>query len=150
MEFSGQAAEFSDRAAEFSDRAVEFSDRAVVQFNDPEVVCQLLDQLLENLVDIEQSHAPRFLEREATSSKESEGREPSLRADELTDRLAAWLSRLRATVGSVHPKAMEIIHLYSKGYRSRDIAERLDLGLRLLNRISRDAIAALKAAPAEG
>jgi hypothetical protein len=124
--------------------------RVLADFADPSAVCRILDGMLENLVDVDRSQAPQFVGPETTLSNQSEGPETSPRVEELTDRLAAWLLRLRTMLATVHPKAMEIVCLRLEGYRSRDIAERLDLGLRLSKRISRDMVAALRAAPAEG
>ncbi len=124
--------------------------RELAGFNDPAEVCRLLDRLLENLLDVEHSRTTQFVERETLLNEESDELEATPGVDELTNRLAAWLGRLRAAVGSVHPQALEIVQLHVAGYGSRDIADRLDVGLRLTKRIARDTIAALRAAPSEG
>jgi hypothetical protein len=44
-------------------------------------------------------------------------------------------------MGSVHPLALDVLGLLIEGESIREVAERLDLGLRLTRRIVRDASA---------
>ena len=52
---------------------------------------------------------------------------------------ATWLEDRQHLLGSVHPLAMDVLGLLVEGESKRDVAERLDLGLRLTRRIARDA-----------
>ncbi len=52
--------------------------------------------------------------------------------------LVAWLGRAHRCMVGVHPLAADILGLRVEGETSREIAERLDLGLRLTERITAD------------
>jgi hypothetical protein len=57
--------------------------------------------------------------------------------------LAAWLEQFYGRVRGVHPRAIEIVALRMEEYTSREIAQRLGIGLRLVHRIIEDARLAL-------
>lgn len=59
-------------------------------------------------------------------------------------RMAAWLDRLSATLRGVDSQALEIVELRAADASNREIAERLGLGLRLVQRIVADVYAALR------
>ncbi len=57
--------------------------------------------------------------------------------------LAAWLDRFYVDLRTIDPRTFEIVGLRLDGCTSREIAERLGLGLRLVKRILRDIGSAL-------
>ena len=57
--------------------------------------------------------------------------------------LAAWLDRFYVDLRTIDPQTFEIVGLRLDGCTSREIAERLGLGLRLVKRIIRDIGSAL-------
>jgi hypothetical protein len=57
--------------------------------------------------------------------------------------LAAWLDRFYVDLRPIDPRTFEIVGLRLDGCTSREIAERLGLGLRLVKRILRDIGSAL-------
>ncbi len=59
--------------------------------------------------------------------------------------LAAWLERFYDAMRGVHPNAIEIAGLRMEDYTSREIAQQLGLGLRLVKRIIEDMRLALGA-----
>ena len=62
-------------------------------------------------------------------------------AGDVIPTLAAWFEQRHRTMGSVHPLALDVLALLIEGESPREVAERLDLGLRLIRRIVRDASA---------
>jgi hypothetical protein len=52
--------------------------------------------------------------------------------------LAVWLDRFYRVMTGVQPRAIDIVTLRVEGFQDRDIAERLELGLRLVRRIIQD------------
>ena len=52
--------------------------------------------------------------------------------------LAIWLERFYTVMTEVQPRALDIAALRVEGLEDRDIAERLELGLRLVKRIVQD------------
>ena len=57
--------------------------------------------------------------------------------------LAAWLERFYARMREVHPSAIEIVRLRMEDYTSREVAQRLGIGLRLVQRITEDMRSAM-------
>jgi DNA-directed RNA polymerase specialized sigma24 family protein len=51
------------------------------------------------------------------------------------DELAHWFSQLATTLNDAHPRAVEMLGLRLTGLGSREIAERLDLPFRLVDRV---------------
>lgn len=74
-------------------------------------------------------------DREATADVEVEER--------AVQSLAAWLDRFYVDLRTIDPRTFEIVGLRLDGCTSREIAERLGLGLRLVKRILRDIGSAL-------
>lgn len=58
--------------------------------------------------------------------------------------LAAWLERLYTGLRGVDPRAVEILGLRIEGLGDREIAEELELGLRLVRRLVLDMRAAVE------
>ncbi len=52
--------------------------------------------------------------------------------------LAVWLERFYTAMRGVHPDAIEIVSLRTEDFTSREIAQRLGIGLRLVMRITED------------
>jgi hypothetical protein len=52
--------------------------------------------------------------------------------------LVLWLERFYTVMSEVHPQAIDIVGLRVEGFEDRDIAKRLELGLRLVKGIVRD------------
>ncbi|MCC6420950.1 MAG: hypothetical protein IT429_22165 [Gemmataceae bacterium] len=52
--------------------------------------------------------------------------------------LAAWLDRLQTALRRIHPRAVELVGLRLEGVANREIAQRFDWGLRLVQRILHD------------
>lgn len=52
--------------------------------------------------------------------------------------LASWLERFQTILRSVHPKAIDMVDLRLDGHSNRDLAQRLGMGLRLVQRVFAD------------
>ena len=75
--------------------------------------------------------------REAPAPADVEAEERAVQS------LAAWLDRFYVDLRTIDPRTFEILGLRLDGCTSREIAERLGLGLRLVKRILRDIGSAL-------
>jgi hypothetical protein len=49
--------------------------------------------------------------------------------------IAAWLEQLYRVTRAIHPQAIDVLALRLQGFEPRDIAERLDLGGKLVQRV---------------
>ncbi len=87
---------------------------------------------------IEQSHP---LDNDGNAISRSAGVRVNKRAPHP---LAAWLERFYTAMRDVHPNAIEIAKLRMENYTSREVAQQLGLGLRLVKRIIEDVRLALE------
>jgi ferredoxin len=74
----------------------------------------------------------------AALDAEARGRSPAPEGEDDARRLADWLERFHAECRAVDPRALEIVALRLEGRDLREIAERLGIGPRLVERILAD------------
>ena len=101
-------------------------DRLVARLLHPQADCES-DALIYSTSE------GRALDRVAGSN-----RPDSPAAKATTHPLAAWLERFYTIMTEVQPRAVEIVMLRVNGFNARDVAERLGLGLRMVQRITDD------------
>lgn len=94
----------------------------------PEQVMQAIDALVRGVLE---TPAPRAAPVA-----------PTLDSAPLADRLAAWMEQTHGRMRVVHPMALDILGLLLEGRTSREIAEHMEFGLRLTQRITADMRAA--------
>ena len=87
---------------------------------------------------------PRHLRSEEGADDSTGTRESESLDEDTHRRLALWLEKFYEVMQDVHPAAIEIVGLRVDGCQDREIAERLELGLRLVKRVVHDIRAVRK------
>jgi len=116
----------------------------------PDVLLPALDAAVEEaLADTgaKTDRAPPILDselpRQNGRAQESRLDHPARSGEEALLPLAAWLDRVYEAIQSIDARASEVVALRVEGFTDREIAERLELGLRLVKRILCDLRAAV-------
>lgn len=123
---------FGIDAPQIAARAIERVETTRAQAFDPARFTASLDRIVHDALDLE----PRAATPDAGPDAGPEGQDPTVV-------LAAWLAGVHHRLGEAHPLALHILGLRVEGGADREIAERLDLGLRLTQRITADMRTAL-------
>lgn len=146
LQFGLDSAEIVDAAV--NDFLACSADVELSQLQDWEMVEAVFDMLISRALRDDGAHhgtehrspltqRPRFGDSTVNEEAKAHADEPPEEED-TQHPLVGWLKRSRALMQRVHPAGIQIVELRVDGYQNREIAERLGLGLRLVNRIVDD------------